>query len=108
MQRGVLILVLGAFGVLSAIAVWQHGYIGLFTHQLASTAGLQVLADLCIALLLVLSWLWTDARRSGRNPWPWVLLTLAAGSFGPLLYLLWRRDGSTAHAEGRSARAAQG
>jgi hypothetical protein len=47
-----------------------------------------VLADLVIALTLVMIWLWRDARTGGRNPWPWIGLTLIAGSFGPLLYLL--------------------
>ena len=41
-----------------------------------------------IALLLVLAWLWQDTRANARNPYPWVVLTLAAGSIGPLLYLL--------------------
>jgi hypothetical protein len=29
-----------------------------------------------------------DAKKTGRSPWPWVALTLATGSFGPLLYIL--------------------
>jgi hypothetical protein len=90
MPRSALILILTAFGALTAWAVVQHGYLGIFQIQFASAAGLQVLADLGIALLLCMAWLWRDARALGRNPLPWCLLTLAAGSFGPLLYLLTR------------------
>jgi hypothetical protein len=81
-------LALAAFSALTVAAVAEHGVVGIFEHQLTNLAGLQVLADLAIALLLVLGWLWKDARAHGRNPYPWVLLTLAAGSFGPLIYLL--------------------
>lgn len=35
-----------------------------------------------------------------RNPWPWILATLALGSFGPLLYLLTRREAESSVAEG--------
>ena len=93
MQRAILMGVLAAFSALTAVAVWRHGYWGLFAHQLQNTAGLQVLADLGLALNLVLTWLWRDARAAGRNPVPWVVLTLAAGTFGPLLSLLTRRKG---------------
>ena len=31
-----------------------------------------------------------DAKQRGVNPWPFVLVTLVAGSFGPLSYLLLR------------------
>lgn len=86
--------VLVPFGALSVWALWQHGYWGLFEGQLRSSAGLQVLADLAIALGLVLAWLWRDARAQGRSPWPWLVATLALGSFGPLLYLLSRRPAS--------------
>jgi hypothetical protein len=41
-----------------------------------------------IALLLLLTFLVPHAREAGRNPWPWVALTLLLGSFGPLSYLL--------------------
>lgn len=88
MHRPLLTLALLAFGALSALAVREHGYLGLFAYQFQTSAGLQVLADLAIALGLVMLWLWRDARRQGRNPLPWLLLTLVAGSFGPLLYLL--------------------
>ena len=76
------------FSLLTAYAVAEVGYIGIFDYQRHSPAGWQVIADLVIALLLVLLWLVNDARKNGRSPWPWVALTLATGSFGPLLYIL--------------------
>lgn len=94
MNRTILILVLLGFGALSAAAAWQHGYWGIFEHQFVNLAGLQVLADLGVALGLAMVWMWQDARSTGRNPLPWIVLTLAAGSFGPLLYLLTRRAAS--------------
>lgn len=92
MRRTILLLVLLPFAALTAAAVWRHGYIGIFQGQFTSLAGLQVLVDLAIALGLFLVWMWRDARVLGRNPWPWLVLTLAAGSFGPLLYLLTRPE----------------
>lgn len=47
-----------------------------------------MLVDLVIALGLFLAWMWKDAKAAGRNPWPWLLLTLATGSIGALVYLL--------------------
>jgi Terpene cyclase DEP1 len=91
MQRTLILLVLVLFGALTAAAVWQHGYLGIFLLPLQTLAGTQVLVDLVIALTLVLVWLVQDARAQGRNPWPWVVATLALGSFGPLVYLLTRR-----------------
>lgn len=84
----VTLVALVTFGALTAVALAQFGYVGIVLPLLASSAGLQVLADLVIALTLVMIWMIADARRSGRNPWPWVVLTLLAGSFGPLGYLL--------------------
>jgi hypothetical protein len=83
-----LVLAIAALGVVSAVAVAGHGYVGIFTLMLQSTAGMQVLLDLAIALVLVMAWMVADARRAGRTVWPWLLATLAFGSFGPLGYLL--------------------
>jgi Terpene cyclase DEP1 len=65
-----------------------HGLWGLFEPLLTTWAGLQVLVDLAIALSLFVVWMWRDARATGRNSWPWLVFTVAVGSFGPLLYLL--------------------
>jgi hypothetical protein len=83
-----LVLVIAAFGALSATALADVGYLGILLPHFQSSGGLQVLVDLVIALTLVMIWMVADARRTHRNPWPWVVLTLVAGSFGPLGYLL--------------------
>jgi hypothetical protein len=88
MQRTVLTIVLILFGVLSAMALWHHGYWGLFEPQLKTFGAGQVLADLVIAVTLAMVWMWHDAKATGRNVWPWLALSLVAGSFGPLLYLV--------------------
>ena len=79
-----------AFAVLSALALREAGYWGLFTGQLSSWAGMQVLADVVLACSVAAVWMWRDARKNGRNVWPYLALTLVLGSFGPLLYLLLR------------------
>ncbi|MEM6434960.1 MAG: DUF2834 domain-containing protein [Cyanobacteria bacterium P01_D01_bin.115] len=91
MQRSLLIVTLILFGGLSAIALWQHGYWGILAPHFQSFGAGQVFADLVIALGLVMVWIWRDAAATGRNPWPWLLTTLALGSFGPLIYLITRK-----------------
>ena len=76
----------------------RSGYIGIFDYQRHSPAGWQVFVDLFIALVLVLTWMIPDAQRNGRNPWPWVVLTVLSGSFGPLLYLATQRARAPAEA----------
>jgi len=87
-MRTLAIVLLIPFAALTLYAVMQVGYIGIFDYHRHSPAGWQVFADLVIALLLVLLWLVPHAKQSGRNPWPWVVLALLLGSFGPLLYLV--------------------
>lgn len=86
------ILILIPFTVLSAYALWDVGYIGIWDYQRHSSAGLQVIVDLVIAMVLILVWLVPDARKAGKNPWPWVVLTVVTGSFGPLIYLIFRKS----------------
>ncbi len=91
MQRTLLIMLTAALAVPTVLAVRDHGFVGIFGYQLETWAGVQVLLDLVIALVLVWVWLWRDAQQLGRNPWPWIGLTLVAGSFGPLFYLMTRK-----------------
>ncbi len=93
MQRIILIAVLAAFSMLTAIALYFHGYWGIFEPHFLSFGAAQVFVDLVIALGLFLVWMWRDAKASGRNPWPWLVLTLATGSIGPLIYLIIYKSG---------------
>jgi len=74
------------FTVLSVYAVYKVGYVGVIDYQRNSPAGWQVFADLVIACILLLMWIFPDARKRGRNPWGYALITVLLGSFGPLLY----------------------
>ena len=76
-----------AFGALSVLALMEAGYLGIFLQHFENYAGMQVLADLVIVCALAIIWMVKDAKTSGVTPWPFVVLTLAAGAFGPLLYL---------------------
>ncbi|MFN0110708.1 MAG: DUF2834 domain-containing protein [Blastocatellia bacterium] len=96
MQRTLLLITIILFGALTAAALWQHGYWGIFAPHFQSFGGGQVFADLVIALTMALVWMWKDAKATGRNIWPWVIATLALGSFGPLFYLLTRKSTATA------------
>jgi hypothetical protein len=84
-------LLIAVTAVFSAFTLWvlgQTGLIGFYQQLLATPAGWQVFADIAIALVLVLAWMWRDAHANGRRFWPYAIVTLALGSIGPLLYLL--------------------
>lgn len=86
-RKALAIALLIPFLALTAYALAKVGYVGIFDYHRHSPAGWQVFTDLVIALILVLTWLVPEARAAGRNPWPWVVLTLLLGSIGPLLFL---------------------
>ena len=89
-HRAVLFAVIAAFGALTALALLDVGYLGILEPHFRSWGGAQVFTDLVIALLLACIWMAGDARAHNLPAWPFIALTLAAGSFGPLLYLLVR------------------
>lgn len=87
-MRTVLILALAAFGAFSSYVMWEVGYLGIWQAGMSSLGAWQVLLDLVLMSFIALGFIWRDARHTGRTVWPFALLTVAAGSFGPLLYLL--------------------
>ncbi len=96
-MRPALILALAAFGLFSAYVMWEVGYLGIWRAGMGSLGAWQVLVDLVVMSCIALGFIWRDAQRTGRTVWPFALVTLAAGSFGPLLYLLLdRRPSATA------------
>lgn len=88
MIRIALLVVIAAFGVYSSTVMLEVGYFGIWQSVFVNAATVQVLLDLVIVCSLASAWIISDAGKSGRNPWPYVLITLAGGSFGPLFYLL--------------------
>ncbi len=102
-KTGILVLILLDFAVLTTWAIYEVGYLGIFAAGLTGPGAMQVLADLVIVCALACVWMVADARARGTNPWPYVVITLLAGSFGPLLYLLQRHrqpqpEGGSTHA----------
>lgn len=88
MVRTFLLIILIAFLAFTTVALWQHGLLGFFALLFQNLATIQVFIDLGIALSLFLVWLWHDARKAGRSPWPWMVLILCSGSIGALIYLI--------------------
>lgn len=103
-KKVLLFVVLADFLAVSAWGVSQVGYLGLFSGLL-TPAGMVASADLLISLGLVMVWMVSDARTNGVSPLPYLILTLAFGSVGPLVYLLRRPE--TVASEARVRLAAQ-
>jgi hypothetical protein len=92
----VLVVILAGFGVLTSLALMDVGYFGILEPHFRSWGGAQVFVDLVVSCLLACIWMTYDAHERGLSAWPFVLITLVAGSFGPLLYLVVRELRSTA------------
>jgi hypothetical protein len=90
--------VIVGFGALSTVALLDVGYWGILEPHFKSWGAAQVFTDLVILAVLSCIWMVNDARKRGVSAWPFVLVTLALGSFGPLLYLVAREIRSTGEA----------
>ncbi len=94
-------VVLAVFGFETAWAVAHFGFIGVFENLIQAEFPTHlVFFDLTIALTMVMVWMWNDARERGATVWPYLLLTLATGSVGPLLYLIRRESARKQAANG--------
>jgi hypothetical protein len=83
---------------MDAYSVHLYGYIGFLRTVLANFAGVTAFVDLAIALVLILAWMGDDARQRNVSAIPYLVLTIALGSVGPLLYLIRRFSDSTERA----------
>jgi drug/metabolite transporter (DMT)-like permease len=93
MNKSVLALVLVVFSALSAYAVHHAGgVLELVLVLLRIPEGWQVMADLIIAMCLLLVFVRRDAKSTGRPFWPWAIFSLMFGSFGPLLYFITAKE----------------
>jgi hypothetical protein len=77
-------------GLLTVLALMDVGYWGILAPHFQSWGGAQVFVDLVILALLSCVWMVADGRARGINAWPFVIITLLAGSFGILFYLVLR------------------
>jgi len=85
-----LIAVIIVFGTITVMALMNGGIAGIVVPHFQSWGAGQVLADLVISLLICLFFIAKDAPARGLPFWPFLVLTLALGSFGPLAYLVMR------------------
>lgn len=104
-KRILLLVVFVGFMGLTIWAALQTGFVGFYEALFGNAAGVTAFCDLAIALGLVSLWLLRDARRRGVSPAPYLALTLALGSIGPLLYLLRRPEEAPSRIAAAPARA---
>ena len=86
-----LVVVILGFGLLTALALMDVGYFGIIAPHFRSWGAAQVFTDLVILAFLACVWMAADARERGLPVWPFIAITLVAGSFGPLFYLVARQ-----------------
>ncbi len=85
-----LLAVIASFGAFTAFVLVQVGFLGIFLPHFQAWGPAQVFLDLVILAVLACIWMVDDGRRRGIRAWPFAVLTVLAGSFGPLLYLVAR------------------
>ncbi|HBY61944.1 MAG TPA: DUF2834 domain-containing protein [Solibacterales bacterium] len=82
---------MAGFGILTGLALREVGYWGIIAPHFRSWGAAQVFVDLVILAVLACLWMGKDASQRRSLPaGPFIALTILAGSFGPLLYLLLR------------------
>lgn len=90
MRLVALLAALVAFTTWSLIIVAPEGLPGLLSLLREQAWGQQVFVDLCIALTVSWTWLASEARARGINPWPYLIATPFVGSIAVLAFLIHR------------------
>ncbi len=88
-MRLILVTILVLFSTYTGWIAWEFGYTSVFEVSLREHPSTQVLIDLFIAGGMLFVIMVLDNRKSGRSfrkIIPYAVVTLAAGSVGPLLY----------------------
>jgi len=91
-QRIIPLIVFIAFAIWTAILSHNYNFLSFFKPIFASGPATQVLTDLTIAITMVLIWIYKDAAATNRKFWPYLVITIFLGSFGPLLYFILRKE----------------
>lgn len=84
---GLMLIIVAGY---TAYVVATDGYLSIVHAAMASPGALQITLDLVAALLLVVAWIYQDAKAQQRNPWPWIAATCVVGTSAPLAYLFVR------------------
>ena len=95
-RRSVAAFGLLALGGLTCAALMADGT-DIAATVTASWSNFQIWLDLVIVMVLWLGWMFVDARRSGINPWGWLVFGLLLGSFAPLLYTVMHNRWPASH-----------
>lgn len=92
-EKPLLVVVLVLFGALTLVGTVVDGLPGgVFDAITFNWISLQIYVDLVIAVAVICVWIYRDATKRGRNPWPWLIAAAIVGMFSPLVYLLTRND----------------
>ena len=79
-------LMLIPFVIFSGWVLADVGYMGFWRSVLDDPSGVQITLDLFLANGMLLAMMYGDAQKREVTFWPWIALTLLAGSIGPLFY----------------------
>ena len=64
-----------------------RGPLGVLARAGREPWAMHRLLDLAITSAFSIHWMIRDARVAGRNPWPFVIATIAVGSIAALVYI---------------------
>lgn len=90
-MRFVIATILILFSLYTGWIVWEFGYISVFEVAFREHPTTQAVVDLWIACGLLFFIMILDNQRSGRSfrkVLPFAIVTILAGSIGPLFYFL--------------------